>query len=180
MADLLEYQFSVQPEQNENIQAGPFQPGPSGVDIALVISKSVWLDKPQVTIQLTVPTSLGAPTSSLAPTGRSTTLEVPIVPAGNAGPTQSTSRQYYTITEAAQILGMSERDVERWAAIGLIPARRANERWCISARWLDDYRPTSEAVNEMGIHATDAELVDEIRRGRRPWAWPSVERTRSV
>ncbi len=171
MNDLMRYQFPVQSARDENI--GPTR---QGVDVALMLSKSVLLDRPQVTIFVTLP-ELGP---VIGPTGKSSVLDFPVELVVDAASAAPGTRPFYSSLEVAQVLGMSVDEIEWWVEAGLIPARRAKGQVRISAKWLDQYRPTAEAVKWMGSRLSTDELVSEIRQGRRLWTWPPEDQVRGA
>jgi excisionase family DNA binding protein len=74
-----------------------------------------------------------------------------------AGPLSSAARTasagHATVREAAELLGCSERWVQRLARRGVLPARRVGPLWLIEAAALDSYRygrRTSERADQHG------------------------------
>ena len=83
-----------------------------------------------------------------------------------AQPKASADRPYYTVAEAAAIVGVSGQTIKNWARRGLIEAYRLGGRIVLPRAPLDAYRPMADALKGIDPAA-------ETRRGARGDArWP--------
>jgi excisionase family DNA binding protein len=83
-----------------------------------------------------------------------------------------TTRPYYTVTEAAEFVGVSGQTIKNWARRGMLKAYRLGGRIVIPRGELDDYRPLAEASKALDPTPSREEIVETIRAGRRPFVWP--------
>jgi excisionase family DNA binding protein len=86
--------------------------------------------------------------------------------------TARAERPYYTVSEAAELVGVSGQTIKNWAKRGIIQAYRLGGRIVIPRAELDSYRPTAEAVKGIEPVGTDEEIIELIRAGRRKFVWP--------
>ncbi|MGZ3674111.1 MAG: helix-turn-helix domain-containing protein [Ktedonobacterales bacterium] len=83
-----------------------------------------------------------------------------------------TERPYYTVTEAADLIGVSGQTVKNWISRGMLKGYRLGGRIVIPRTELDDYRPIAEALKGIDPVPSDEEIVDLVRSGRRKFVWP--------
>ena len=81
-------------------------------------------------------------------------------------------RPYYTVSEAAEFIGVSGQTVKNWISRGLVKGYRLGGRIVIPRAELDDYRSMAEASKSLDPMPSDEEIVEEIRAGRRRFIWP--------
>jgi len=80
-------------------------------------------------------------------------------------------RPYYTVSEAAAIVGVSGQTIKNWARRGLIEAYRLGGRIVLPRAELDAYRPFADALKGIEPLPSREEVVDAVRAGRRPFMW---------
>ena len=83
-----------------------------------------------------------------------------------------TERPYYTISEAAEFIGVSGQTVKNWISRGLVKGYRLGGRIVIPRSELDDYRTRAEASKGIEPLPSHEEIVDAVREGRRRFLWP--------
>lgn len=83
-----------------------------------------------------------------------------------------TERPYYTVSEAAELIGVSGQTVKNWISRGMLKGYRLGGRIVIPRAELDDYRPIAEALKGLDPTPPTEEIVAAIQRGRRKWVWP--------
>lgn len=81
-------------------------------------------------------------------------------------------RPYYTVSEAAELIGVSGQTVKNWISRGLMDAYRLGGRYVIPRAQLDDYLPIAEASRGIEPLPTRDEVVEAVRKGRRRFVWP--------
>lgn len=81
-------------------------------------------------------------------------------------------RPYYTVTEAAELIGVSGQTVKNWISRGMLKGYRLGGRIVIPRTELDDYRPMAEASKAIEPLPPLEEIIDAIRAGRRRFIWP--------
>lgn len=86
-----------------------------------------------------------------------------------------TERPYYTVTEAADLIGVSGQTVKNWISRGMLKGYRLGGRIVIPRAELDDYRPIAEALKGIDPVPSDEEIVELIRSGRRKFVWPIAD-----
>jgi excisionase family DNA binding protein len=89
-----------------------------------------------------------------------------------ARPAERAERPYYTVSEAAELVGVSGQTIKNWAKRGIIQAYRLGGRIVIPRAELDFYRPLAEAARAIEPIGTDEEIIELIRAGRRKFVWP--------
>jgi excisionase family DNA binding protein len=80
-------------------------------------------------------------------------------------------RPYYTVSEAADLIGVSGQTIKNWISRSLLKGYRLGGRIVIPRTELDDYRPIAEAFSALEPTPSDEEIVEEIRAGRRRFIW---------
>lgn len=91
-------------------------------------------------------------------------------------PKPKTERPYYTVSEAAELIGVSGQTVKNWISRGLMDAYRLGGRYVIPRAQLDDYRPIAEASRGIEPLPSRDEVVEAVQKGRRRFAWPVAPR----
>lgn len=86
-----------------------------------------------------------------------------------------TERPYYTVSEAADLIGVSGQTVKNWISRGMLKGYRLGGRIVIPRAELDDYLPMAQALKGIDPVPSDEEIVDIVRSGRRKFVWPIVE-----
>lgn len=86
-------------------------------------------------------------------------------------------RPYYTVSEAADLIGVSGQTVKNWISRGMLTAYRLGGRVVIPRAQLDSYRSIAEALKGLDPTPSDEEIVEEIRAGRRKFVWPTQAET---
>ena len=86
-----------------------------------------------------------------------------------------TERQFYTTAEAGRIIGVTPQTIKNWVARGLLAGYRLGGRVVIPRAALEGYRPLGEALQAIDPLPPLGEMVSDIRAGRRPVVWPTVE-----
>lgn len=89
-----------------------------------------------------------------------------------AKPKPKTERPYYTVSEAAELIGVSGQTVKNWISRGLMDAYRLGGRYVIPRAQLDDYLPVAEASRGIEPLPSRDEVVEAVRKGRRRFVWP--------
>lgn len=82
---------------------------------------------------------------------------------------------YYTVSEAADLIGVSGQTVKNWISRGMLKGYRLGGRIVIPRAELDDYLPMAQALKGIDPVPSDEEIVDIVRSGRRKFVWPIVE-----
>lgn len=85
-------------------------------------------------------------------------------------------RPFYTASEAARLVGVTGQTIKNWVARGILTGYRLGRRVVIPRTELDGYRALAEAAKTIEPLPDRAALVEEVRRGRRPVAWPAAPR----
>ena len=80
-------------------------------------------------------------------------------------------RPYYTVTEAAELVGVSGQTIKNWISRDMLKGYRLGGRIVIPRSELDDYRPIAEAFQGLDPEPSDEEIAEEIRAGRRRFVW---------
>lgn len=88
-----------------------------------------------------------------------------------------TERPYYTVSEAADLIGVSGQTVKNWISRGMLMSYRLGGRIVIPRSQLDSYRSIAEALKGLDPTPSDEEIVEEIRAGRRKFVWPTQAET---
>lgn len=91
-----------------------------------------------------------------------------------AKPKPKPERPYYTVSEAAELIGVSGQTIKNWISRGLMDAYRLGGRYVIPRAQLDDYRSIAEASRGIEPLPSRDEIVEAVRKGRRRFVW-SVE-----
>jgi len=81
-------------------------------------------------------------------------------------------RPYYTVAEAARLIGVSGQTVKNWISRGLVKGYRLGGRIVIPRSELDEYRSMAEASKGIEPLPSREEIVDAVREGRRRFLWP--------
>jgi excisionase family DNA binding protein len=81
-------------------------------------------------------------------------------------------RPYYTVSEAAELIGVSGQTVKNWISRGMLKGYRLGGRIVIPRSELDGYRSMAEALKSLDPLPSDEEIVEQIRAGRRRFLWP--------
>jgi len=81
-------------------------------------------------------------------------------------------RPYYTISEAAELIGVSGQTVKNWISRGMLKGYRLGGRIVIPRTELDDYRSMADALKSLDPLPSREEIVDAVRAGRRRFLWP--------
>lgn len=89
-----------------------------------------------------------------------------------AKPKTKTERPYYTVSEAAKLIGVSGQTIKNWISRGLMDAYRLGGRYVIPRAQVDDYRPIAEASRGIEPLPSQDEIDEEVRKGRRRFVWP--------
>jgi excisionase family DNA binding protein len=88
-----------------------------------------------------------------------------------AQPKGPAARPYYTVSEAAEIVGVSGQTIKNWARRGLLDAFQLGGRIVIPRTELDAYRPLAEAAKGIEPLPRREEVQEAIRAGRRRFVW---------
>lgn len=83
-----------------------------------------------------------------------------------------TKRPYYTVSEAAEFVGVSGQTIKNWVSRGMLKGYRLGGRIVIPRGELDDFRSMAEAVKGIETGATREEIVEAVQAGRRHFVWP--------
>jgi excisionase family DNA binding protein len=81
-------------------------------------------------------------------------------------------RPYYTVSEAAELIGVSGQTVKNWISRDMLKGYRLGGRIVIPRSELDDYRSMADALKSLDPLPSDEEIVEQIRAGRRTFIWP--------
>lgn len=81
-------------------------------------------------------------------------------------------RPYYTVAEAAELIGVSGQTVKNWISRGMLKGYRLGGRIVVPRSELDDYRSMADALKSLDPMPADEEIVEQIRAGRRKFLWP--------
>jgi excisionase family DNA binding protein len=81
-------------------------------------------------------------------------------------------RPYYTVSEVAELIGVSGQTVKNWISRDMLKGYRLGGRIVIPRSELDDYRSMAEASKSIEPLPSREEIVDAIREGRRHFLWP--------
>ncbi len=81
-------------------------------------------------------------------------------------------RPYYTVTEAADLIGVSGQTVKNWISRGMLKGYRLGGRIVIPRTELDDYRPVADALKGIDPVPPLEDVIEAIRGGRRRFIWP--------
>lgn len=79
--------------------------------------------------------------------------------------------QFYTIVEAAEIIGISVLVAKNWVRRGVLEGYRRESRVVIPRGPTDEYRPIAEALKGIDPTPSNEEIVEAIRAGRRTFVW---------
>ena len=91
-----------------------------------------------------------------------------------------TERPYYTVSEAAELIGVSGQTVKNWISRGLMDGYKLGGRIVIPRAELDDYRPIAEASQGIEPLPSREEIVEAVRAGRRRFVWPVEPKENSL
>ncbi|HLJ82059.1 MAG TPA: helix-turn-helix domain-containing protein [Ktedonobacterales bacterium] len=83
-----------------------------------------------------------------------------------------TERPYYTVSEAAEFIGVSGQTVKNWISRGLMKGYRLGGRIVVPRSELDDYRSMAEASKGIDPLPSREEVVEAIQAGRKRFIWP--------
>jgi len=101
-----------------------------------------------------------------------TLMEEPKIPSGESNITPLRAEAaFYTIAEAARLMGVSSQTIKEWVARGFIKWSRQGDRVVIARADVDEFLPIARALNEIEP-LDEEELIESIRDGRRPVVWP--------
>ena len=81
-------------------------------------------------------------------------------------------RPYYTVSEAAELVGVSGQTIKNWISRGVLKGYHLGGRVVIPRTELDDYRTMAEASKGIEPLPSRDEVVEAVRTGRRPFIWP--------
>jgi excisionase family DNA binding protein len=81
-------------------------------------------------------------------------------------------RPFYTVSEAAELVGVSGQTIKNWISRGLMKGFRLGGRIVIPRVELDDYRPMAEASKGIELPVSREEIVAAVQAGRRRFIWP--------
>jgi len=81
-------------------------------------------------------------------------------------------RPFYTVTEAAKLVGVSGQTIKNWVSRGMLQGYRLGGRIVIPRAALDDYKPLAEAAKGLDPLPDVGEVIASIREGRRRFIWP--------
>lgn len=81
-------------------------------------------------------------------------------------------RPYYTVSEAAELIGVSGQTVKNWISRGLMKGYRLGGRIVVPRDELDDYRAMAEASKGIDPLPSREEVVAAIQAGRKRFIWP--------
>lgn len=85
-------------------------------------------------------------------------------------------RPYYTVSEAAEFVGVSGQTVKNWISRGILKGYHLGGRVVIPRSELDDYRSMAEASKGIELPVTREEIVEAVQAGRRRFIWPVESR----
>lgn len=92
-----------------------------------------------------------------------------------AKPKPKTERPYYTVSEAAELIGVSGQTVKNWISRGMLKGYRLGGRIVIPRAILDSYRPLADALKALDPTPPTEEILRHINAGRRPFTWPGEQ-----
>ena len=81
-------------------------------------------------------------------------------------------RSYYTVTEAAILIGVSGQTIKNWINRGILRGYRLGGRIVIPRRELDGYRTLAEAAQGLDPTPSREDVIEAIRSGRKRFLWP--------
>ncbi len=84
-------------------------------------------------------------------------------------------RPYYTVSEAADLVGVSGQTIKNWVSRGMLKGYRLGGRIVIPRETLESYRPLAEALKGIDPMPPIEEIVEQIDTGRRPIVWPPTD-----
>lgn len=84
-------------------------------------------------------------------------------------------RPYYTVSEAAELIGVSGQTVKNWINRGMLKGYRLGGRIVIPREILDGYRPLADALKALDPTPPTEEILRHINAGRRPFTWPGAQ-----
>lgn len=84
-------------------------------------------------------------------------------------------RPYYTVSEAAELIGVSGQTVKNWINRGMLKGYRLGGRIVIPRAILDGYRPLADALKALDPTPPTEEILRHINAGRRPFTWPGEQ-----
>lgn len=87
-------------------------------------------------------------------------------------------RPYYTVSEAAELIGVSGQTVKNWISRSMLAGYRLGGRIVIPRRALDSYQSVAEALKGIDPMPSDAEIVEQIRAGQQKFIWPTTPEER--
>ena len=79
---------------------------------------------------------------------------------------------FYTAPQAASIIGVSSQTIKNWVARGILQGYKLGGRVIIPLTAVESYRMLASLSKGIEPLPAQDELVEEIRRGRRPIEWP--------
>lgn len=82
-------------------------------------------------------------------------------------------RPYYTVSEAAKLVGVSGQTIKNWVSRGMLKGYRLGSRVMIPRVELDSYKSLAEAAKRLDPLPDVSEVIEEIRAGRRRFVWPT-------
>lgn len=88
-------------------------------------------------------------------------------------------RPYYTVSEAAELIGVSGQTVKNWISRGMLKGYRLGGRIVIPRAILDSYRPLADALKGLDPTPPTEEILRHINAGRRPFTWPNEQNEQS-
>ena len=80
-------------------------------------------------------------------------------------------RSYYTVTEAATLVGVSGQTIKNWVNRGILRGYRLGGRIVIPRRELDGYQALAEAAQGLDPTPDREEVIEVIRAGRKRFLW---------
>lgn len=83
-----------------------------------------------------------------------------------------TTRPYYTVSEAATLVGVSRQTIKNWIARGLLEGSRLGGRYIIPRGALSGMAALAEASQAIGPLPDRETIIEAIRAGRKPVLWP--------
>ena len=81
-------------------------------------------------------------------------------------------RPYYTVSEAAEFIGVSGQTVKNWISRGLMKGYRLGGRIIVPRSELDDYRSMAEAAKGIELPVSREEIVEAVQAGRKRFVRP--------
>lgn len=86
-----------------------------------------------------------------------------------------TERQFYTTVEAGRLIGVSSQTIKNWVARGLLVGYRLGGRVVVPRAALEEYRALGSALQAIEPLPSVAQIVRDVRAGRRHVAWPATD-----